>query len=335
MLQTDVFNLQVYQNLLVPETVITLSHEDIFLYFLKMSLNAYFISPPDINKRHGKHLNTFWSYDWQLWLAQTAPSQTPWHNTCPTRLCPSGVLPFKPSAPLALCRQRDQGTSGGTEWEDRPFRGSGREASEASWSGFEVNRWAEWCKGSRRKTKCCRRSGRKRLRNWRLLSRRKNKSDNSVAQVRHVAGKVSAPSAYDNNNDVKPVNIISRCHHSRFCLFVWFWLKREPRCFTTQHLVCVLLKCWFHIFSHQCFFFVTATLEEMGWVSVDTKGGRCWGQFVSKLLSVCISPSLLPITTRKKLYRVKNTSRKQLGTVSSSPLCVMMEKNYSCFVMLL
>lgn len=63
MLQTDVFNLQVYQNLLVPETVITLSHEDFFSVMSQNLAEYLLFSPLDINKRHGKLLNTFWSYD--------------------------------------------------------------------------------------------------------------------------------------------------------------------------------------------------------------------------------------------------------------------------------
>ncbi|KAM7396675.1 hypothetical protein PAMP_019699 [Pampus punctatissimus] len=40
------------------------------------------------------------------------------------------------TAPLTLCRQRDQGTRGGTGCEVGPLRAR-REAFKASWSGFE------------------------------------------------------------------------------------------------------------------------------------------------------------------------------------------------------
>lgn len=64
------------------------------------------------------------------------------------------------TAPLTLCQQRDQGTRGGRECEDRPLR-AWREASEASWSGFEVNQWAECEKESRKKRKSCKEDIRK------------------------------------------------------------------------------------------------------------------------------------------------------------------------------
>lgn len=59
--------------------------------------------------KEGKILNTFWSYDWQLWLDQRALSQAPSHNACPTCLCPSGVLLFKPLPPLLSAGRETKG----------------------------------------------------------------------------------------------------------------------------------------------------------------------------------------------------------------------------------
>ncbi|KAK2842230.1 hypothetical protein Q5P01_012430 [Channa striata] len=86
-------------------------------------------------------------------------SQAPSHNACPTCLCPSGVLPFKPMPPLLFAGRETKSQ----EEDDRPPR-AWREASKASWSGFEVNQWAERNKDSRKKRKSCRQTQKKRLR---------------------------------------------------------------------------------------------------------------------------------------------------------------------------
>lgn len=82
--------------------------------------------------------------------------------------------------------------------EKTGLSGPEREASRASWSGFEVNRWAEWHKGSRREAECCRRSGRETQRKWRVSPWRENKVPGgnqqvvrrrlcrTIAQVRHT-----------------------------------------------------------------------------------------------------------------------------------------------------
>lgn len=105
--------------------------------------------PSEKARRNPQHLT-------ELWLTAVAGQESRKPNPITLRMPNMSMSIWGPTlqtaAALALCRQRDQGTRGGRGCEeDGPLRAR-REASKASWSGFEVDQWAELDKGSKEKS---------------------------------------------------------------------------------------------------------------------------------------------------------------------------------------
>lgn len=111
----------------------------------------------------------------ELWLTAVAVSWEPWakpHHITHARhvYVHLGSYPSNQSTPFLSAGRETQGQEGRTGCEDAGPLRAPREVSKASWSGFEVNQWAEWNRGGRKQTKSCRQKGKEEIKKVKIYS---------------------------------------------------------------------------------------------------------------------------------------------------------------------